>query len=72
MTGTTRIGILNAQTKASGDQPGNNYTAATFSQRVFQRSRIQGMFINRQSTIDGEFDKKRLRTKPELEIQLFK
>jgi len=49
VTNTTRIGLLNVQTKATTNQLAQNYTAATFSQRVFKRSRMQGMFINRQA-----------------------
>ena len=48
-TNTMRIGLLNVQTKATDNQLAQNYTAATFSQRVFKRSRLQGMFVNRQS-----------------------
>ena len=53
-TGTTRIGILNVQTKETADQLAQNFTAASFSQRIFKRSRLQGMFINRQAFQDGE------------------
>ena len=55
ITPTTQMGILNTQTKANDTQAGQNYTAATFSQRVFKRSKIQGLFINRQAFSDGEF-----------------
>ncbi len=52
---TTRIGLLNTQTKASELDAGQNYTAAAVNQRVFKRSRIQALFINRQSFAEGEF-----------------
>lgn len=55
ITPTTQMGILNTQTKSNDSQLGQNYTAATFSQRVFKRSRIQGLFVNRQAYTDGEF-----------------
>ena len=55
VTNSTRIGLLNVQTKATEDQLGQNYTAAAFNQRVLGRSTIQGMFINRQATEDGSF-----------------
>ena len=46
---------MNTQTKSVGEDPGENYTVASFNQRVFGRSTIRGMFINRQSTEDGSF-----------------
>lgn len=52
---TTQMGILNTQTKSNDTQLGQNYTAATFSQRIFKRSTIQGLFVNRQSYTDGDF-----------------
>jgi len=55
VTGSTRIGIMNVQTKANDDQLGQNYTAAAFNQRVFGRSTIKGMFVNRQAYEEGEF-----------------
>lgn len=55
VTNTTRIGILNAQTGAVQEGTfGQNYTAAAFSQRVLKRSRITGLFVNRQGAMaDG-------------------
>ncbi|MEM9937062.1 MAG: DUF5916 domain-containing protein, partial [Bacteroidota bacterium] len=49
VTGTTRIGLLNAQTRATDDQLAQNYTAVAVSQRVLKRSRISAMFTNRQA-----------------------
>jgi len=54
VTSNTRIGLMNVQTKANADQLGQNYTAAAFNQRVFGRSTLKGMFVNRQA-YDGEF-----------------
>ncbi|MFK7983267.1 MAG: hypothetical protein AB8G86_25020, partial [Saprospiraceae bacterium] len=55
VTGNTRIGLMNVQTKANDDQLGQNYTAAAFNQRVFGRSSIKGMFVNRQAYNEGSF-----------------
>ena len=49
ITPSTRIGLLNVQTKAVGEQSGQNYGALAFSQRIFQRSTIRGLFTNRQA-----------------------
>ena len=54
ITGSTRIGLLNAQTRATTDQLAQNYTALSFNQRVFQRSTLKGTFTNRQSFDEGE------------------
>lgn len=53
ITGSTRIGLLNAQTRATTDQLAQNYTALSFNQRVFQRSTLKGTFTNRQSFDEG-------------------
>ena len=54
VTGSTRIGILNVHSKGNESQLGQNYTAASFNQRVFGRSTLKGMFVNRQAFNDGE------------------
>jgi Domain of unknown function (DUF5916)/Carbohydrate family 9 binding domain-like len=46
-----RIGLLNIQTGKKQNQPAANFTAATFKQRVFQRSSISGYFLNKQSSL---------------------
>jgi hypothetical protein len=45
-----RIGLLNVQTEGNSELgvKGNNYTVATFQQKVFSRSNIAGMLVNRQ------------------------
>lgn len=53
-TGTTRVGLLNVQTRETDNQFAQNYMAASFSQRVLKRSRLQAMFINRQAFENGE------------------
>ncbi|EKB48036.1 DUF5916 domain-containing protein [Cecembia lonarensis] len=47
-----RLGLLNMQTdtEATVGYPGQNYTVATFQQKVFSRSNIAGIFVNRQTT----------------------
>jgi len=54
VTGSTRIGILNAQTRETADQLGQNYTALSFNQRLFQRSTLKGTFTNRQGFDEGK------------------
>jgi hypothetical protein len=46
-----RLGLLNMQTQEDGDigVPTQNFTVATFQRRVFGRSNIAGIFVNRQS-----------------------
>lgn len=55
VTSSTRVGLLNVQTLETDDQLAQNYTAASFNQRVLGRSTIKGMFINRQSMDEGSF-----------------
>ncbi|WP_291788536.1 DUF5916 domain-containing protein [Cecembia sp.] len=47
-----RLGVLNMQTETeeSVGYPGQNYTVASFQQKVFTRSNIAGIFVNRQTT----------------------
>lgn len=54
ITGSTRIGLLNAQTRATADQLAQNYTAFSFNQRLFKRSTLKGTFTNRQSFEEGK------------------
>ncbi|MEO1516006.1 MAG: DUF5916 domain-containing protein [Bacteroidota bacterium] len=55
MTKNLRVGLMNMQTKTTRDQAGQNYTAAAINQRIFKRSTIRAMFINRQAFEEGEF-----------------
>jgi len=57
ITSSTRIGLMNVQTKSSDDQLAQNYSTAVVNQRVFGRSLIKGLFINRQSFEDGDLSK---------------
>jgi len=47
-----RIGLLNMQTdtEEAVGYPGQNYTVATVQQKVFSRSNISAIFVNRQTT----------------------
>jgi hypothetical protein len=47
-----RIGALNMQTAADEitDSPGQNYSVATFQKRMFERSTIGGILVNRNAT----------------------
>ncbi|MEL6924281.1 MAG: DUF5916 domain-containing protein, partial [Bacteroidota bacterium] len=54
VTGSTRVGLLNVQTRANDDQLGQNYTTAAVNQRLFGRTVVKGIFINRQA-YDGGF-----------------
>ncbi|WP_036382069.1 carbohydrate binding family 9 domain-containing protein [Muricauda sp. MAR_2010_75] len=50
ITGNTRIGAMNIQTKAEGGVDGQNYTVAAVNQKVLKRSQLKALFINRQET----------------------
>ena len=55
-----RIGALNMQTVTDKDKGilATNYSVATFQRRIFTRSNIAGIFVNRQRTTDanGNFE----------------
>lgn len=51
----TRIGLMNVHSKGNDEQYGQNFTAAAFSQRIFGRSIIKGLFVNRNAFNEGEF-----------------
>jgi len=53
-TNSTRVGLLNVLQKSQGDLPAQNVTAAAVSQRVFKRSRLQALFVNRQGFNKGD------------------
>ncbi|MEL6987244.1 MAG: DUF5916 domain-containing protein, partial [Bacteroidota bacterium] len=55
ISSSTRIGLLNVQTKGTDDQLAQNYSTAVVNQRVFGRSQLKAMFINRQGILNGEF-----------------
>ncbi len=55
LTKDTRIGLLNLQTKSNEEEPGNNYSAFAFNQRIFGRSVVKGFIHNRSGFKDGGF-----------------
>lgn len=50
-----RVGFLNMQTQAKGQigVNANNYTVATVQRKLFSRSNISAIFVNRQTTGEG-------------------
>lgn len=54
-TENLRIGAMTMQTGATDDVLGQNYSVGAFQQRVFDRSVIRGIGINRQAFDDGSF-----------------
>ncbi|MGK0426763.1 MAG: hypothetical protein ACJAUR_000865 [Ulvibacter sp.] len=52
-----RIGVLNVQTASDSNNEigSNNNTVIAFQQKVFSRSNISAVFINRQSTSDQDY-----------------
>lgn len=57
LNNTLRIGAFNMHTDGNADRLAQNYTSVTFQQRIWERSSIKGIFLNRQSYADGEFQK---------------
>lgn len=45
----TRIGVMNMQTKASGNFAAQNYSAVTLQQQLLKRTTVKGYFFNRQA-----------------------
>ena len=50
VTDNLRIGVMNVQTKSEGDIDAQNNTVTAFNYKVFNRSQIKGLFVNRQET----------------------
>ena len=50
ITDDLRIGIMNAQTKKRDGIDAQNNTVAAFNYKVFDRSQLRGLFVNRQET----------------------
>lgn len=50
----SRIGLINMQTKGEDNRFGQNYSAVTFQQRLWKRSSLKGIFLNRQAYNDNE------------------
>ena len=49
LNSTTRIGVLNMQTKGDDSQVAQNYSAVALHRRIGKRSLLKGIFTNRQS-----------------------
>ena len=45
-----RIGVMNVQTRQTGEFAAQNYSVGAIQQKVLKRSVIKGIFINRQAT----------------------
>jgi hypothetical protein len=56
LTEGLRIGAMSMQTGATDDVGGQNYSVVAFQQRVFKRSSIKGIAINRQGMDGNSFD----------------
>lgn len=54
VTDKTRLGIFDIHSENSSTNQGNNYAAFSVQQRVFKRSQIRGIFLNRQSYLGSE------------------
>ena len=52
-----RLGVINMHTEGNDTRLGQNYSALTFQQRLWQRSSLKGIFLNRQG-FDGSKSEK--------------
>lgn len=55
VTDKWRIGLMSMQTGAKNDFLGQNYSVGAFQRRIFKRSSINGILLNRQAFSDGKF-----------------
>ncbi len=53
----TRIGVLNMQTLAKGNNTAQNFSAIALHQQILKRSMIRALVTNRQAFTGGEFQK---------------
>lgn len=49
LTEKLRVGAFNMHTKTTDATPGQNYSAAVFQHRIWKRSSVNGIFLNRQA-----------------------
>ena len=49
-----RLGLINMHTQGNDDRLGQNYSAVSFQRRLWKRSSIKGIFLNRQAFDGGE------------------
>jgi hypothetical protein len=54
LSAKNRIGVFNIHSQNSTTDVGNNYSAFATQQRIFKRSQIRGIFLNRQSYLGSE------------------
>ncbi|MCB0632925.1 MAG: DUF5916 domain-containing protein [Saprospiraceae bacterium] len=50
----TRLGLINMHTRGDNGRLGQNYSVVTFQQRLWERSSLKGIFLNRQAFDGGE------------------
>lgn len=55
--GRNDIAIMDVQTDAAYDRSGDNFLVARYSRNIFARSRVGGMFINREETDGDHFNR---------------
>jgi hypothetical protein len=48
-----RIGVMNIQSRKKYGLPSQNYSVASFDQKILRRSNIRGMFTNRDASLDS-------------------
>ncbi len=52
-----RIGAFNMHTQGTANQLAQNYTALSFQKRIWKRSSVKGIFLNRQAFSDGDMQR---------------
>ena len=48
---------MDLQTEDAVDKPGQNFLVARYSRDIFQRSQIGGIFINKEASSGGQFNR---------------
>lgn len=57
LNSNTRIGLMNMQTAARNDNAAQNFTAFSFNRRLFGRTALNGIFLNKQEFKGAEIQK---------------
>ncbi len=55
--GQNNLAIMDLQTEDAFGEPGQNFLVARYSRDIFQRSQIGGLFINKQASSGGQFNR---------------
>ena len=55
--GQNNIAIMDLQTEDAVGEPGQNFLVARYSRDIFQRSQIGGLFINKEASRGGRFNR---------------